>query len=84
MLVAYETLLDAARRHFQHVAGSPHYTRRARHLALDLMRSTEAELAALNDGRPLRDLRSLRGDCGLAGGPAWDGDSDPPNFDLAA
>jgi hypothetical protein len=58
-MIPYETLLDAARRHFAHVAASPNYTREARNLALSLARETAEELNAFNRGEPLRVLETL-------------------------
>lgn len=53
-LIPLETLLDAARLHFRHVAGSPGYTREARHRALELERAVTTELTAFNEGAPFR------------------------------
>jgi hypothetical protein len=58
-LIPMATILDAARLHFRHVAGSPGYTREARHEALRLERLAEQELAAwnrLNDAELLNAL----------------------------
>ena len=79
--VAYETLLDAARRHFERVAASPNYTRHARHVALDLARRVERELAAANAGDPQRVLMMLELPR-YSAAPAWDGEE--PLFDAAA
>jgi hypothetical protein len=54
--ISYETLLDAARRHFLHVGGSAQFTRAARHHALGLARQVEEELASANAGHPRRLL----------------------------
>jgi hypothetical protein len=56
-LIAYETLLDAARQHFTTVAASPNYTREARNVALELSRDAAEELDAFNAGRPRRVLK---------------------------
>lgn len=47
-MIAYETLLDAARLHFRHVGNSPSFTREARNVAKGLERETEEMLAARN------------------------------------
>lgn len=41
------TILDAARRHFRHVAGSPHFTREAREEALKLEREVSERIGEL-------------------------------------
>ena len=76
MYVPYATLLDAARRHFERVAGSPNYTRPARHEALRLARMVGAELAAANRGDPQRVLMMLEPPR-YGAGPAWDGEPEP-------
>lgn len=44
-MIPYETLLDAARRHFEAVSRSPNYTREARNKAAQLARDAAAEMA---------------------------------------
>jgi hypothetical protein len=58
-MLAYETLLDLARQRLDTIARSPNFTRGARHHALDLRRTVEAELAALNAGHPSMALVPL-------------------------
>lgn len=58
-MIPYDTLLDAARRHFNRAAHSQNFTLAARHLALECERQAEAELAAFNEGRPMRTLCNL-------------------------
>jgi hypothetical protein len=73
MMIPYETLLDAARQHFDRVYRDPTFTNAARQKAGGLRTATERELQAFNDGHPTRGLFLLNCDCGgLGAGPAWD------------
>jgi hypothetical protein len=74
-MIPYETLLDAARRHFERVADAPNFTHEARHKALELAREAAAELDAYNRGEPVRELIELF----WAGrsGAAWDAEPEP-------
>lgn len=60
-MIAYETLLDAARRHFLRVAASPNFTRAARAKARELAGEAQTELDAFNAGNPLRAMLDCQG-----------------------